>query len=569
MNEWLKRIFAQVRELWGKWTLTQKIILFTVVGAVILALILIIAFSSAPDAINLIGIPIVDDDLRTRIITRLDEENVRYTVTADNRITVSDQETARRMRSILIREDLIPQGADPWAIFDVDRWTITQFERDVNLRRAITLQLEQHITALDDVDNADVNLVIPENELFQEDQLPVTASIIITPKPGSDITENRKKIEGIAKMVQFAVGGLRAENIVITDQTGRVLNDFANLEDFDRLELTRREIKTKQELEQSYKTKILAALGRMYTPDRVEIVNLDITLDLSQRTIQSEEHSPIIMRADNPRTPYDDSEIQPSITISKQIVDEQFTGTGFTPEGPPGQEGQTPPAYRDLESQVGRYSRNNVTQNEVVNTKNITEVKNPWQIQRVTIGVALDGNWKRIYTDQGRLDLNPDGSIRREYVPVSDEELAKARILIEHAVGFDRNRGDAVTVQHIPFDRTGKLAEEDQEYRAQIQRDRTILYVLIGIAVVLVSFIAFRLISREIERRRRLREDELARQHAAMRAAALKNAEEEGVQVELSVEERARLEMQENAINMAREHPEDVAQLIRTWLMEE
>ena len=39
--------------------------------------------------------------------------------------------------------------------------------------------------------------------------------------------------------------------------------------------------------------------------------------------------------------------------------------------------------------------------------------------------------------------------------------------------------------------------------------------------------------------------------------------------VEMSVEERARLEIQENAVNMAREHPEDVAQLIRTWLMEE
>ena len=49
----------------------------------------------------------------------------------------------------------------------------------------------------------------------------------------------------------------------------------------------------------------------------------------------------------------------------------------------------------------------------------------------------------------------------------------------------------------------------------------------------------------------------------------MRRAEEEGAEVELSVEERARMEMQENAINMAREHPEDVAQLIRTWLLEE
>jgi flagellar M-ring protein FliF len=54
-----------------------------------------------------------------------------------------------------------------------------------------------------------------------------------------------------------------------------------------------------------------------------------------------------------------------------------------------------------------------------------------------------------------------------------------------------------------------------------------------------------------------------------MREAALRSAEEAGMEVEMSIEERARQEMQENAINMAREHPEDVAQLIRTWLMEE
>jgi flagellar M-ring protein FliF len=55
------------------------------------------------------------------------------------------------------------------------------------------------------------------------------------------------------------------------------------------------------------------------------------------------------------------------------------------------------------------------------------------------------------------------------------------------------------------------------------------------------------------------------------REAALRSAEEEeeGMEVGMSVEDRARMEMQENAINMAREHPEDVAQLIRTWLAEE
>ena len=93
---------------------------------------------------------------------------------------------------------------------------------------------------------------------------------------------------------------------------------------------------------------------------------------------------------------------------------------------------------------------------------------------------------------------------------------------------------------------------------------------MISIAVVLVGFILFRIISKEIERRKRLREEELLRQQQAAREQALWNAtDESGVQVTMSVEESRRAELQENAINMAKEHPEDVAMLIRTWLMEE
>ena len=62
---------------------------------------------------------------------------------------------------------------------------------------------------------------------------------------------------------------------------------------------------------------------------------------------------------------------------------------------------------------------------------------------------------------------------------------------------------------------------------------------------------------------------ELARQHQLAREMALKSAEDEGVEVQMSLEDKARLEMQENAVNLAREHPEDVAQLIRTWISEE
>ena len=569
MNEWLRQLLNQIKTLWGKWSLTQKIILLSIVGVAVLAVILIVVFSSAPTMVTLIGAKITDENNLARIVTVLDEEGVTYKVSPENMIYVEDEPTARRIRAILIREDLIPPKTDPWAIFDVERWTLTDFERDVNLQRAITRNLEQHILALDDVDAASVTLVVPRHELFEEDQNPVTASVIITPKPGSDIMENRKKIEGIVGIIKFAVAGLQDENIVITDQNGLRLNDFAGLEDVDRIEIARREIRTKKELEQQYKAEILKSLRVIFSFDRVEIVKLDIDLDMSKRTVSTEEHFPVTMKKDNPRTPFDETEVMPSITLSKEVTEEHFEGTGFNPEGPPGQEGQTPPAYKDLSNLVGKYDQSTLIQNEVVNKKSTYEEKSPWSIDRITTGVAIDGAWLRVYNENGQLELNPDGSIKREYTPVSDEDLSKAEALIKDSVGYDRDRGDSVTVEHISFDRSVQFAAEDEEFRLQRQLRTTIISVIIGIGAIIFAAILYRLIAKELERRRRLREEELARQHQAMREAALRSAEEEGAEVELSVEERARMEMQENAINMAREHPEDVAQLIRTWLLEE
>ena len=165
--------------------------------------------------------------------------------------------------------------------------------------------------------------------------------------------------------------------------------------------------------------------------------------------------------------------------------------------------------------------------------------------------------------------FNPDGSVQREYIPVTDEEIKTAAKIIEGAVGYKRERGDIVTVEHMQFDRTAMFLKEDEMFRGQRALQRVVFWIIIGIGLIFIAIIAFRILSRYLERRRRLKEEELARQHQAMREAALRSAEEKGVEVELSVEERARLEMQENAINMAREHPEDVAQLIRTWLLEE
>ncbi|MFO8043805.1 MAG: flagellar basal-body MS-ring/collar protein FliF [Alkalispirochaeta sp.] len=568
MNEWLKSQLNRIKTLWGQWKLPQRLIFFGIVGVTGVAVIMLILFSASPAQTPLLSQPITDQEQLSRITNRLDQEGVAYTVTPENVIMMEDERTAQRMRSVLTREDLIPSDTDPWELFDIERWTLTDFERNVNLQRSIMRQLEQHISALDDVDGASVTVVMPEDELFAEQQDPVTASVILTPKPGSDLRENRAKIEGIEKLIELAVEGLAPENITITDRSGVTLNDFENLQDFDRLDLTRRELEIVRDQEDRYRRAILTALSEIYGRDRVEVVNINVDMDMGKRTEETEEFFPIVTVEDNPRTPFDETEFVLSIPRSTETIDENYEGTGFNPEGPPGVEGQTPPAYQDLDGLVGRWDNSEERINNEINSRRITEEKSP-SIQRITASVAIDGTWRWSYDDRGEVEIASDGSIERNYTPVTPDELESARALVEHAVGFNQDRGDAVSVRHIQFDRSAQFREEDERFRRQRQIQMIVLYVLIGIAVLLVSFIVFRLISREIERRRRLREEELARQHQAMREAALRSAEEESAEVEMSVEDRARMELEEMAINAAREHPEDVAQLIRTWLAEE
>jgi flagellar M-ring protein FliF len=566
--DWLKKIIGQITALWGKWSLVQRIILAGIVVAVIGGFVALFSVSSAPTMVSVIDAPIRDETARDRIIARINEEGVRTQVTATGVIQVPDEATAKRIRSILIREDLIPSGTDPWAIFDRDRWTITDIERNVNLRRAITQMVTDHIKALDEIDDANVTLVFPERVLFASEQNPVTASVTIFPKPGSDIIQNRKKIEGIQKLLKFAVEGLRDDNIVITDQAGLVLNDFEGMQETDRLSNIDRQNKMILKMEAQYRALVLAALQETFSPDRVRDLNIKIDMDMSRVTTEREKYDPIILKAQTPGLAYDDSERVSSITISENTATTKWEGTGYNPEGPAGVEGQTPPAFKDMSNLYGKMTQENRTHNEVVNSEKSQEERSP-QINRVTVSVNIDGRWKLKYDEKKNPLVLDDGSIERDYTPVPPDQLRSAQLLVQGAVGYNSARGDSVTVQNIPFDRTSQFKAEDTAYFRQKQVQTTIVIFLIGVVILLISFIVFRAISREMERRRRLAEDERARREQAIRESAIAQAEEDGVDVSISVEERSRMELQESVANMAKEHPEDVAQLIRTWLLEE
>ena len=109
----------------------------------------------------------------------------------------------------------------------------------------------------------------------------------------------------------------------------------------------------------------------------------------------------------------------------------------------------------------------------------------------------------------------------------------------------------------------------DEEFLRRQQVSQIILFSLIGLAVLMVSFIVFRLVSRELERRRRLAEEKRALEAQMLRENAIRQAEEQSIEVSMSVEERKRLDRRETQVKLqiieiAPTHDE-IAEFRRQW----
>ena len=567
MNEWLKKVLTSIKDLWSKWKPIQKVILIGIIIVVIIALVLTARISAKPTQYRILNTPITDTVRLNEILDRISEENISADSDDRGYIYVSDEVTARKLRTILSTEGLLPSNIDPFAgIFDRDIFTT---DEDVKVKKlqAMQKQLTQHLETIPDIRVADVNIVSPEDKLFKEDQNPVTASVILKVTNNSDLYTNKKRIKGIQDLILSAVEGLKAENLIIADEDGNQINDFEGMAESDRIDNVKKQQKLIRQLEVEIRAKILKALQKTFTEDRCRDMVVAVEMDMSQRQSQSTEYKPIVIKEDNPDTPYDDSELRDTLPLSTQTVTKEWQGTGYNPEGPAGVEGQTPPVYSDMSNVIGKSTETGTTINHVQNRTDTTEISSP-KPNKISVSVNLDGKWKKVKDNEGNLIIE-DGSIKREYTPVSPEDMAEAEKSIKAAMGYDRSRGDQVAVTNIAYDRDDEFLQEDNAYFAALQRKRTILMILIAIAVVLVSFILFRIISRELERRRREREARLLAEQQAARERALWDAKEDSMEVTMSVEETRRMELQENAIAMAKEHPEDVAMLIRTWLMEE
>jgi len=571
MDNFFKKILENLKTVYGKLNQTQRLILFGVVALVIFGFIFLVTYSSKQPEAYLFSSPLEQTDYM-RITEKLTQWNAQFKTQDAQYIIVADENQAAYLRMKLGQAGILPSGIKGWELFDTQSWTTTDFERDINKRRAIIGEITRHIKLLDDVEDVSIQVTMPQAELYIDEEEPYTASVIITPAPYSDILTNKKKIQGIIDLIAFGVDRLKPENVVVTDNRGNLLSDFSADDEVTYLTRAKEEWQIKEKLRLKMQNEVTEKLRAVLGRDKVD-VSIEVELDFDQKKVEKTEYLPIVLRPDNPETPYDESAeegaVVPNVVRSEKDMEEHFEGVGFVPEGPPGVEPNIPPGYKEAMEEGTTYDKTEKVTNYEISQQVSQIASAPYRIVRISAAVWVDGTWKKLFDGNGNPLLTDEGGIQREYLPRTTEEMRKYEEIVKGAIGYNPLRKDRVVVQNIVFDRTEEFELEDAYLKRREQMRKTLLSALIALFAIFIVTLAYRAIAREMARRKRLREEELARQQQLMREAALRSAEAEGVEVELSPEERARLEMQENVMNIAREHPEEVAKLIRTWLAEE
>ncbi len=568
MQEFLQKITQFFNNFFSKLNKTQKIIAIGIVAAIIISIILIFTLGAKPQKVSVFSSPLEPQDYG-EITKAITSYGIQFETKSDQYILVNDKQSATTIRMRLAQDNILPNQGVGFEIFDTQSWTATDFERDVNKQRAIRGEIERHLKLLPGIDECSLQLAFPEETLFSSQQKPVTASLTVFPSYNSDILENRKSVEGLVRIVTNGVPGLQEDYVVITDPNGNIVSDFSAADIENSLQITKEQLRIQEQVRVQAETRLRNRLAKMLGKDNFD-VQLSVEMTFDKEKIEQNEIIPTVIKEDNPVTPYDDSEVVESVTISKQEIEKKTTGPTFVPEGPPGTEPNTPPGYSEVTDQGVTHEEKQSTVNNEVSTKKTEKESTPYQVKRMTCSVWIDGKWNKVVDDNGNFVLDETKlGYKREYEPRSDDFMKSVKKVVESAIGYNASRQDEVTVENIPFDREEEFAKEDAILKRQETIKKVLIAIVISVVVFFVLIFAYRLISAEIQRRRKLKEEELLRKQQELREQALRAAEKEGVDVELSMEEKARLEMQENAINIAREHPEEVAKLIRTWLSED
>jgi flagellar M-ring protein FliF len=419
----LVAIFKQVAAFWGSLPNAKRI---AIVGLSILGLVITLAVSYIGSRVSYgylyTGLETQD---AAGIVEKLKTMQVPYQLAANGTAIQVPEDRVASLRLELAAAGLPRGGGVGFELFDRTQIGATEFEQQVNLRRALEGELVRSILTIDGVRAARVHLVMPERKLFVSRDQQASASVVIKlENPGAF---SPREVAGIVHLVSAAVPNLRRDRVSVVSTDGITLHRPSTGDGIGADELSDGTGERSRALASQLEGDVRAQLEHIVGLGNAD-VRIKVELDSSARE-KVEEH------------------YEPSKTAlrSEQRVQELAGAGQAGVAGVPGALTNLPDARQAGAEATeapggsdGAVSRLSQTRNWEVDKVSQKTTTPPGGIQRLSVAVLVNDH------------VEHRGN-QWSSTPRTPQELAQIEELVKRAVGYNVERGDALHVSAASF----------------------------------------------------------------------------------------------------------------------
>lgn len=459
-NHRLKSILNAFTDRWGMLSFNQKVMLGTLVFAMIFSTVFFVKQTNDDYDILYDNMNLVD---AAATVEKLKGMNAPYRILNDGHTILVPR--AKKNELVLATANELT-GENTINLAKIPPVLQGDIQKEW-IKKLNTQEISSILASIHGIKNAQVIVGQPEHSVFSDEQKPVTASVMLTVQPGFRLRE--EQVKTIKNLVANAVPGLTQENVAIADNSGNPLVGPASVMASGS---TDADVRQKTYEEQVAK-KVMAILTPVVGKENA-VVSVSAKLNFDQAESEINRVIPLGGTAETPT----------GLAVSQQVDTEEYSGGQKPPGvgGEPGVETNAAPQYQATDNDRGdgnNYKRQKTTTNYTNSEERKRVIYAPGTVERLTVAVVLN----KVLTAQ---------------------ETSEITELVENAAGVDRARGDSVDIKGFQFsappqDATSALASaanEAQKYNLYLQLAAIAAVFILG-CVALLTF--YNLFKRPIE----------------------------------------------------------------------
>lgn len=368
------------------------------------------------------------------IVAALEKMNVPYKFSDSGTAILVPAAQVHQARLKLASDGLPKGGNIGFEILENQKFGVSQFVEQVNFQRALEGELERSIQSIGAVEMARIHLAIPKASVFVRDQQKPTASVLLNLRAGRSL--DAQQVGAVVHLVASSVPDLPADNVTVVDQNGNLLSDTSKKIGANILDPT--QIKYIDEIQQSIAKRVESIITPIVGAKNVR-AEASAEIDFSSLEQAAETYKP--------------NQKPEDVTVRSMQSNESLTNNNSEASGVPGALSNQPPANAtapinapaDVNAAAANaaiapaFTQKNTTTNFEVD-KTVKYVQQGMGgIKRLNVAVVV--NNMPVTDKKGKVT----------YRPLTVAEKKQINDLAMQAMGFNKERGDALTVVNSSF----------------------------------------------------------------------------------------------------------------------